>query len=125
MQWHYFTTHISLFARYLQPFKSYFKSIQESLILLNLATVYVTTALNNDRNRSNNLFAVRLLINAQLAYFIVYIICHSIMTVCGKTVKQGYDKVFNFFTRKHKPVKHLQNNYSCEIPMVTYNYKIL
>ena len=108
----------------LQPFKSSFKNIQESLILSNLLMVYVTAALNNDRNRYKNSFVVNVLITAQLAYFIVYIICHSVMTLCGKTVRHRYDQVFNYFTRKHcQSVKHLQKSYSCEIPMVTYNYQ--
>ena len=108
----------------LQPFKHSFKNIQESLILSNLLTVYAITALNNDRNSNKNLFVVKLLINAQLAYFIIYITGHSVMTVCGKTVTQKYDQIFNFFTRKrHKSVKHLQKSYNCEIPEVAYNYK--
>ena len=108
----------------LQPFKSYFKNVQESLILLNLVTVYVTTALNSDRNRSKNLiFAVKLLIYAQLTYFIVYIICHGVITVCGKTVRAICKKIFYIFMKNHKPAKDLQNSYSCEIPMVTYNYQ--
>ena len=103
-----------------QPFKNSFKNIQESLVLSNLLTVYAITALNNDRNRHKNLFVVKLLINAQLAYFIIYIIGHSVMTVCGKTVTQRCDQIFNFFTKKHqKSVK----SYSCEIPETAYNYK--
>ena len=108
------------FQGILHPFKKWLINVQEFLVLSNLLTVYVITALNNDRNRSSNLFAVKLLINAQLAYFIVYIICHSVMTVCGKTVKPRCDKVLNFLTRKHK---HLLKNYSSEIPMVSYNYQ--
>ena len=108
------------FQGILQPFKQWFKNAQEFLILSNLLTVYVTTALNNDRNKSKNLFVTQLLINGQLAYFIVYIICHSVMTVCGITIKQSCDKAFNIFTRRHK---HLQKNYSSEIPMVSYNYQ--
>ena len=107
----------------LQPFKSYFKNIQESLILSSLLTVYITTALNNDRDRSKNLLVMKLLINAQLAYFIVYTICHSVMTVCGETVEQRYGKVFNFFTKKCKSVDKSQKSYSSEIPMVSYNYQ--
>ena len=105
----------------LQPFKSYFKNIQESLILSSLLTVYIITALNNDKDRSKNLFVMKPLINVQLAYFIIYIICHSVMTVCGETVKQKCDKVFNFFTKKRKSVDKSQKSYSCEIPMVSYN----
>ena len=107
----------------LQPFKSYFKNIQESLILSSLLTVYITTALNNDRDRSKNLLVMKLLINAQLAYFIVYTICHSVMTVCGETVEQRYGKIFNFFTKKCKSVDKSQKSYSSEIPMVSYNYQ--
>ena len=107
----------------LQPFKSYFKNIQECLILSSLLTVYNATALNNDRDRSKNLFLMKFFINVQLAYFIVYIICHSVMTVCGETVKQRCDKVFNYFTKKRKSVDKSQKSYSCEIPMVSYNYQ--
>ena len=107
----------------LQPFKHSFKNIQESLILSNLLTVYAITALNNDRNSNKTLF-VKLFINVQLAYFIIYITGHSVMTVCGKTVTQKCDQIFNFFTRKcYKSVKQLQKSYNCEIPEVTYNYQ--
>ena len=104
----------------LQPFKHNFKNIQESLILSNLLTVYAITALNNDRNNNKILFVVKLLINAQLAYFIIYITGHSVMTVCGKTVTQRCDKIFNFFTRKCR--KSVKKSYNCEIPEVAYNY---
>ena len=107
----------------LQPFKCYFKNIQESLILSSLLAVYITTALNNDRDRSKNLFVMKLLIHTQLAYFIVYIICHSVMSVCGKVIKQRCDKLFNFFTKKRKSADQSQKSYSCEIPMVSYNYQ--
>ena len=107
----------------LQPFKCYFKNIQESLILSSLLTVYITTALNSDRDRSKNLFIMKLLIYTQLAYFIVYIICHSAMAVCGKVVKHSYDKLFNFFMKKCKSVDQSQKSYSFEIPMVPYNYQ--
>ena len=104
----------------LQPFKHSFKNIQESLILTNLLTVYTITALNNDRNRHRNLFVVKLLINGQLAYFIIYIVGHSVMTVCGKTVTQRCDQIFSFFTMKRqKSVK----SYSCEIPEIAFNYQ--
>ena len=107
----------------LQPFKHSFKNIQESLILSNLLTVYAITALNNDRNSNKTLF-VKLFINVQLAYFIIYITGHSVMAVCGKTVTQKCDQIFNFFTRKcYKSVKHLQKGYNCEIPEVTYKYQ--
>ena len=67
------------------------------------------------------MFVVKLLINAQLAYFIIYITGHSVMTVCGKTVTQKCDKIFNFFTRKCR--KSVKKSYNCEIPEVAYNYK--
>ena len=108
----------------LQPFKHSFKNIQESLILSNLLTVYAITALNNNGSSSKIFFVVKLFINAQLAYFIIYITGHSVMTVCGKIIAQKCDQIFNFFTRKcRKSVKQLQNSYSCEIPEVTYNYQ--
>ena len=112
------------FQGILQPFKDSFKNTQESLVLSNLLSVYAITALNNDRNRHKILFVVKLLINAQLAYFIIYIIGHSIMTVCGKTVTQRCDQIFNFLTKNcHKSVKQSQSSYSCEIPEVAYDYK--
>ena len=45
------------------------------------------------------------------------------MTVCGKTVAQMYDQLFNFITKKHhKSLKQLKS-YNCEIPEITHNYK--
>ena len=109
----------------LQPFKHHLKNIQEFLILSNLLTVYTITALNNYRNDGHkSLLIVNLLIDAQLAYFIIYIIGHSVMTVCGKIVGQMYDHLFNFITRKHhKSSKKQLISYNCEIPEITRNYK--
>ena len=109
----------------LQPFKCSFNNIQESIILSNLLIVYAITALNNDRNQYSKWLAVKLLINAQLAYFIAYIIGHSINTIYGKTIRQRYGhRIFNIFTKRHhKSVKHFRKTYICEIPEVAYNYQ--
>ena len=86
----------------LQPFKCSFNNIQESIILSNLLTVYAITALNIDRNQYSKLLAVKLLISAQLAYFIVYITGHSITTIYGKTIQQKFGhRILNIFTKRH------------------------
>ena len=109
----------------LQPFKCSFNNIQESIILSNLLTVYAITALNIDRNQYSKWLAVKLLISAQLAYFFVYIISHSINTIYGKKIQQRFGhRIFNIFTKRHdKSVKHFQKSYSSEIPEVANNYQ--
>lgn len=74
----------------LHPFRSRFKNIQESLILLVLLVVYTIASLIK---HTINLFSVKLLISISLAYFIIYITCHCILLTCGDVIKQKYEKL--------------------------------
>ena len=64
----------------LRPFKSRFKNYQELLLILNLQAVY-TTALYGSYNRNVDPLIVRILVILVLAYIIVCITCHCVMSV--------------------------------------------
>ena len=66
------------------PYKSKYINLQESLVLLDLLAVYVT-ALYNEYD--NGWLTIRLLIITVLGYFIVLIFCHCIMLMYGDSVK--------------------------------------
>ena len=72
------------------PFKSWLKNFQESVVLLNLLALHVT-ALYNDSNSKQELPILWYLIFPVLIYFIIFVCCHCIMSMCGDTIKQkGY-----------------------------------
>ena len=71
---------------FVHPYKSKFKNIQESLILLNLQAVYVA-ALHYDGSSKVEPILLQCLIFTTLAYFIVYIVCHCVMSACDLRTK--------------------------------------
>ena len=95
---------------FVRPFKSWVKNVQECFILLNLLTLYITT-LYNDTKSKEKLPVAWCLISPVLIYFIIFIIWHCLMSVCGRKVKErGYyivsvlkNKIFNI-KWSHKPI---------------------
>ena len=107
------------------PFKSRFKNIQESLVLLDLSAVYVTALYNEYENSK---YIIRLLIITVLAYFIVLIFCHCIMLMYGDVIKGRANKIKQMLMkrirRKQTYSESLQlEELSAKIPDVTFNYE--
>lgn len=76
----------------LHPFKSKFKNIQESLVLLTLLVVYLVASLIKV---SLNVLVVKLLLSISLSYIIIYITCHCILFMCGTVIRQRYYKLIS------------------------------
>ena len=108
----------------LHPFKSRFKNVQESLVLLNLLALHVT-ALYPDNNNIYKLLIIRVLIIIILVYFILLMFCHCIMSLCGDVIKRRANKILTTMTSvKYRCSKSLQmKELSSEIPDVSFNYK--
>ena len=112
----------------IHPFKSRFKNLQESLVLLDLSAVYVTALYNEYENSKYKLFIIRLLIITVLAYFIVLIFCHCIMLMYGDAIKGRASKIKQILikrvTRKQTCSESLQlKQFSSKIPDVAFNYR--
>ena len=90
------------FQCFVRPFKGWLKNVQECIILLNLQVLYIAT-LYNDTDSKEKLPVAWCLVFPLLIYFIIFIICHCLMSLCGRKVKQqGYytisalrNKMFN------------------------------
>ena len=75
---------------FVQPFKSVFKNIQESVLLLNLLILYVITLYNETKSKQE-LPVAWYLVFPVLIYSIILIIWHCFMSICSSTMKQkGY-----------------------------------
>ena len=72
----------------LHPFKCTLTNIQESIILLNLLSIYVVAYYSNRME----LKIVQFLITIVLVYFTIFITCHCIMSACGETVGKKLKK---------------------------------
>ena len=70
----------------LHPFKCTLTNIQESIILLNLLSIYVVSYYCN-RIQLN---IVQFLITIVFVYFTIFITCHCIMSTCGKTMEKKF-----------------------------------
>ena len=112
------------------PFKNRFKNFQESraLVLLDLSAVYVTALYNEYENSKYKLFIIRLLIITVLAYFIVLIFCHCIMSMYGEAIKRRASRIKQMLMkrikRKQTYSESLQLEYlRSKIPDVAFNYK--
>jgi len=112
------------------PFKSKFKNIQESLVLLDLSAVYVTALYNEYENSKYKILIIRLLIVTVLAYFIVLIFCHCIMLMYGDTIKRKANKfkqsLMRRITRKQTCSESLdleKLQLRSKIPDVAFNYE--
>jgi len=73
-----------------QPFKSRFKNIQESLVLLNLLAVFITASHYDGKNDIKPILQ-QFLIFSTLAYFYIYITCHCVMLTYGNTIRPKID----------------------------------
>ena len=112
----------------LQPFKSRLKNIQESLVLCNLSIVYYVAALHHDSENFYKLLIIRLFIIAILAYFVLFIFCHCVMSLCGDVVKRRANevkqKIITMTSVKQRCLKSLHmKELSSKIPDVSFNYK--
>jgi len=110
-----------------QPFKSKYKNIQESLVLLNLLLVHVF-AVNRDFNNSKGV-VVESLILMVLLYFIFVIIFTSVNTFCDHKmhhIRSMFSVILTVLSIRKEKKKSFQLNkqvISSEIPIVSFNYK--
>ena len=81
------------------PFRSKFNNFQESLALLNLLAVCVI-ALHYDGNKEVEPLLLQCLILSMFAYVAVYIACHCVMSICGRTVKLRVSGVTKYFKNR-------------------------
>ena len=68
-------------------FKCKLLNIQESFILLDLLCIYVLANYSNN-NSGVELNIVQLLIFVVLTYFVIFIICHCLISTCGKSIRK-------------------------------------
>jgi len=71
------------------PFKSRYKNIQESLILLDLLAIYVT-ALHSNGDGETEIRIIKYPIGIVFSYFVFYIICHCVMSLLGNSIREKY-----------------------------------
>jgi len=113
----------------LHPFRSRFKNVQESLILLNLLAVYVTSLYNNDTDKSE-LPITKYLITIVFSYFIIFITCHCIVSTFSRSIDKAKNSVIvqlsawkrKALSKKDLPQPLLMESLSSEIPDVACNY---
>ena len=108
-----------------RPFKSKFKNVQESLVLLNLLLVHIFAG-HRDYNDSSNEI-VEYLILMMLLYFSFFLLYISLTTFCGHRMKQirsMLDVIHNIWKNKDKnSFKSAKPILSSEVPNPTFNYK--
>ena len=111
-----------------QPYKSQFNNIQESLLLLNLLLIYVITSHNYYNNVSNA--AAEYLILVAFVHFIFFIMYISVTTLFGRSIQRVKDfisahlKVWKILRKREGTAFELsQKNMISDIPDVTFNYK--
>ena len=105
---------------YVQPFKSWVKNVQESVILLNLHILYVTTLYNDTRSKEK-ISVAWCIVSLVLIYFTIFIIWHCLMSLCSRRVKRSksyiilalISKMFNI-KQSNEPIdmESIQNNTS-------------
>ena len=114
----------------LHPFRSRFKNVQESLILLNLLAVYVTSLYNNDLDKSE-LPITKYLITIVFSYFIVFITCHCIVSIFPRSIDRVKNNIIvhlaawkrKALSKKDLSQPLIMESLSSEIPDVACNYK--
>ena len=110
----------------IQPFKSRFKNIQESFVLLNLLLLYLF-ALHDHYNNASTAVP-QYLILVVLMYFILFIMYTCTTMMCGSKMEILKEYVIRYTLRwkKNKAIKPAEicmHNTINEIPDVTFNYK--
>ena len=107
----------------IRPFKSIFKNVQESIILLNLQLLYLF-ALHDHYNNTSTAVA-QYLILVVLLYFILFIVYTCVTMMCGSKMEQlkGFITVHLLAKQKNKrkPVELSMQNTTSNIPDVTFN----
>ena len=105
-----------------QPFKSRFNNVQESFVLLNLLLLYLFTLHDHYNNTSTSI--AQYLILVVLLYFILFIVCTCVTTMCRSKVDHfKHFIVKQIFTKKKNNRKSFELNTTNKIPDVTFNYK--
>ena len=69
------------------PFKCKFANIQESVIFLDLLCIYVVANYNSS-NADVELHVVQFLIFAVFIYFAIFLMCHCLLSTCGKLIRK-------------------------------------
>ena len=111
----------------MHPFKSWLKNVQESLVLLDLLALYVTTLYNDTKSKQKLPIAWYLLFPV-LAYFIIFVCCHCIMSVCGNKIEQKWKSIIlsvknKFINTKVSCELIGMKDFRNEIPDIAINYK--
>ena len=109
------------------PFNIWLKNVQESVILLDLLALYVTALYNNSSSKEKLSIAWYLLFPV-LAYFIIFISYHCIVSMCGDTIKRKGNIIILTLKRKFINTKASHELIDMEIlsskiPDVTFNCK--
>ena len=111
----------------IHPFKSSLKNVQESVVLLDLVALYVTALYNESKSKKELPMAWHLLFPV-LAYFIIFVSCHCVMSACGNTIKYKGQYIISALKSRLQSQKESAKLISMEslrnkIPDVTLNYK--
>ena len=111
----------------IHPFKSSLKNVQESVVLLDLVALYVTALYNESKSKEALPMAWYLLFPV-LAYFIIFVSCHCVMSACGNTIKYKGQYIISAVKSRLQSQKESAKLISMEslrnkIPDVTLNYK--
>jgi len=109
----------------MQPFKSRFKNLQESFILLNLLLLYLFALYDHYNN--TNTTVTQYLILVVLLYFILFIVYTCMTMMCGSKIDLIKEFASRYITRwnNNKVIKLAEiykHNTTSIIPDVTYNY---
>ena len=107
------------------PFRNKFNNIKESLILLNLVTLYVVViVLNDDDDRIRKTFIVKILINIVLTSFFISIFAHCIVLKYGNIIKNICHSIAKQLKSMLGQTQSLEiKTFSSEIPDAAYNYQ--
>ena len=107
------------------PYKSAAQNVQELLYLFNLQALYTISLYGRD---TTNMTAVNILIVTAAVQFSIIFIYHIITYMCDgvirKKIQLTVDTLRGYISRSQDLQQYeLGNNFSCNIPEVTYNYQ--
>ena len=116
----------------MQPFKSKYLNVQESLVLFNILAVNVVTIYDHLVGNGVGVVVNKVLIFGVLLYFATFLITHCIMQLCGKSINHRRRLLEARYTAWKKKITHRtsstpnmieMNRLKNIVPDVTYNYR--